>query len=55
MECPKDIANLLHIRPGAPVTRMARNTLIRERPVEHTISWYRADAYEFTAKLMPSS
>lgn len=55
VECPKDIANSLHIRPGAPVIRMDRKTLIRERPAEHTISWYRADAYEFTAKLLPSS
>ena len=55
VECPKDIAKSLHIRPGAPVIRMDRRALIRERPVEHTISWYRADAYEFTAKLLPSS
>lgn len=55
VECPQDIADSLHIRPGAPVIRMDRRTLSKERPAEHTISWYRADVYEFTAKLLPSS
>lgn len=54
MGCPKAIAAHLHTRAGSPVIRMVRQTMSHGRTVEVTISWYRADAYEFTARLAPA-
>lgn len=52
--CPSDVAAALYIQTGDPIIRMERTTSTHAgRLVEHTVSWYRADAYEFTARLLP--
>jgi transcriptional regulator, gntR family len=54
VECPAEIAASLGTRASSPVICMDRKTLVQDRLVEHTISWYRADSYQFTARLLPA-
>ena len=49
--CPCRPARQLGISEGAPVLRLERHTYAGGTLVEHTVSWYRSDLYEFTAVL----
>lgn len=51
---PADVAAALKLKPGSPIIRMDRQAHTTDRLAEHTVSWYRADAYEFMARLLPA-
>ncbi len=51
--CPPEIAASLQIEEGSPIICMDRKTFVQEHLIEHTVSWYRADSYQFTTHLLP--
>ena len=48
------LARLLEVAAGAPLLVFERTSLSRREPIEHTVSWYRADRYRVSMELGPT-